>query len=104
MAQFRELKSETEFENFVDGGRRVVLKHSVSCPISHDLYRGISSLDSDVGLVVVQTSRALSNYISEKTGIRHESPQALVFDDGDCVYAESHYDIEPGRIKELING
>jgi bacillithiol system protein YtxJ len=71
----------------------VLFKHSVTCPISADVYREVAALDADVNLVVVQTARAVSNAIAERTGIKHESPQAIVLKNGEPVYHASHYDV-----------
>jgi bacillithiol system protein YtxJ len=43
--------------------------------------------------VVVQHSRSVSNAIAERTGIRHESPQAILLKGGEVVYHASHYDV-----------
>jgi bacillithiol system protein YtxJ len=37
--------------------------------------------------------RDVSNAITEKFGIFHESPQALLIRNGECVYDASHLDI-----------
>jgi bacillithiol system protein YtxJ len=44
-------------------------------------------------LIVVQRSRDVSTAVAEKTGIRHESPQALVLKNSKVVYHASHYDV-----------
>lgn len=71
----------------------VLFKHSVTCPISSHVYSEVASVEADVNLVVVQTERGISNAIAERTGIRHESPQAIVLKDGKPVYHASHYDV-----------
>jgi bacillithiol system protein YtxJ len=50
-------------------------------------------VDADINIVVVQTDRHISNEIERHTGIKHESPQAIVLKDGEAVYHGSHYDI-----------
>ena len=71
----------------------VLLKHSVTCGISSGVYRIVEAVAADVNVVVIQTHRELSNEIAVRTGVRHESPQALVIRDGRPVYHASHYDI-----------
>lgn len=72
----------------------VLFKHSTACPISAAVYRSVASgLGADVNLVVVQTARNVSNEIADRTGIRHETPQAIVLKDGKPVYHASHYDV-----------
>jgi len=76
----------------------VIFKHSTSCGISVGVYREIETVNADVNVVVVQRSRNISNEISRRTGIRHESPQAIVISNGTPVYHASHWDIEPMKI------
>ena len=80
----------------------VLLKHSVTCGISSGVYREVSLVTADVNVVVIQTHRDLSNTISSRTGIRHESPQAMVIVAGKAVYHASHYDIEARHIEENL--
>ncbi len=80
----------------------VIFKHSNSCGISADLHYQLSSVNGEINMVVVQESRALSDAIAERTGFRHQSPQAFVIKDGKPVYQASHYAIDPRAIQEHI--
>ncbi|MDH3494727.1 MAG: bacillithiol system redox-active protein YtxJ [Acidobacteriota bacterium] len=80
----------------------LLFKHSVTCPISLAAYRSVATVDNDVYLVVVQRARDISDEVESRTGIRHESPQALVISNGACVFHASHYNIEPGSIAEHL--
>ena len=102
MADFVDLRTEEEFLDFVSAGKKLVFKHSNSCPISYFVKQDVTHINEKIGLIVVQTSRPLSTYVAAETGVRHESPQALVFDNGKCVYSASHYDITSDSIKELL--
>jgi bacillithiol system protein YtxJ len=81
----------------------MIFKHSTTCPISSGVYQMVSQVDADVYLVVVQKARNVSNYIAEKTGIRHESPQAFVIKDGEPVYHASHYDVDLNEIERFVS-
>jgi thioredoxin 1 len=72
----------------------LLFKHSNSCGISTNVFRDVTAVDADVNLVVVQTDRDISNEIERRTGIRHESPQAIVLKNGEAVFHASHYDIK----------
>ena len=89
---------------FADSFERpvVLLKHSTTCGISSGVYREVSLVGSDVNLVVIQSHREISNEIASRTGIRHESPQAIVLIDGRPVYHASHYDIEAAHIESRL--
>ena len=75
----------------------VIFKHSPTCGISAQAYEGlsewlaVSTPAADFFVVPVQASRALSTALSERFGIRHESPQALLIDHGAVVWHGSHY-------------
>lgn len=91
---------------FAESHERSVLlfKHSVTCGISSGVYRLVADVSSDVNVVVVQTHRELSNEIASRTGVRHQSPQAIVIRRGVPVYHASHYDIEAADIEETLAG
>ena len=77
----------------------ILFKHSNSCGISLDIRQQVENINGDVHIVVVQTSRAVSNAIEAKTGIRHASPQAFVIKDGQSIYYATHYGINPKEIE-----
>lgn len=80
----------------------ILFKHSVTCGISSGVYREVANVGLDVNIVVIQTHRDISNEIAARTGIRHESPQAIVLHRGEPKYHASHYDIEAGQIVETV--
>jgi bacillithiol system protein YtxJ len=76
----------------------LVFKHSYTCGISAEaLDELLAHLDGDSGqaaryaLVTVQTHRDVSNAVSTKLGVRHETPQALLIRDRQVVWAASHF-------------
>lgn len=81
----------------------VLFKHSTTCPISMNAHREMERFtDADVNLVIVQRARELSNEIARRTGVRHESPQALVVRNGDVVWNASHYDITADAVRAAL--
>lgn len=80
----------------------VLLKHSTTCGISAGVYREVGQVAADVNVIVMQTHRHLSNAIATRTGVRHESPQAIVLREGKPVYHASHYDIEAQHIEDSL--
>ena len=58
--------------------------------------------DADVNLVIVQRARELSQEIARRTGVRHESPQALVVRNGEVVWNASHYDITADAVRAAL--
>ena len=51
--------------------------------------------DLMVGLIRVVEARPASNLIAEKTGIVHQSPQVVLFKDGEAVFDVDNWDITP---------
>ena len=51
--------------------------------------------DLMVGIIRVIEWRAASNLVAELTGIRHESPQAILFRDGEAVFDVDNWNITP---------
>jgi bacillithiol system protein YtxJ len=80
----------------------VLFKHSITCPISGDAANQMSIVDSDVNIVIVQTSRPISNEIENRTNIRHESPQAIILKDEKPIFNASHYNITADKIEEIL--
>ncbi|MDQ1001187.1 bacillithiol system protein YtxJ [Neobacillus niacini] len=75
-----------------------LLKHSLTCPISHAAYQEYEKYaGSDESIpayfLAVQDARPLSNEVAEKFEIKHESPQALLIKNGEPVWNASHWKI-----------
>lgn len=88
--QFEEILNEKKTFLFV--------KHSLTCPISQSAFEEFEKFAEDYPSVAtyylyVQDARPLSNYIAETFGVKHESPQALLFENGSVVWHTSHWNI-----------
>jgi bacillithiol system protein YtxJ len=76
----------------------LLLKHSLTCPISHAAYQEYQKFaeanqNVPAYFLAVQDSRPLSNEIADKFQIKHESPQAILFDNGQAQWNASHWKI-----------
>jgi bacillithiol system protein YtxJ len=75
----------------------VIFKHSPTCGISAQAFESITEWltggvpDADFYVVPVQASRALSTLLSQRFGIRHESPQVMVINRGEVAWHGSHF-------------
>ena len=104
-ANFTQLDSSEKLEELFQKSHEapvLVFKHSTTCPISAAAYRQIEGVDGDVNIIVVQTARGVSNELANRTGIRHESPQAIVLKDGKPVYHAAHYDVTAEQVSEKL--
>lgn len=105
-ANFTKLDSSERLEELFQKSHEapvLVFKHSTTCPISAAAYRQVEDVDGDVNIIIVQTARGISNEIANRTGIRHESPQAIVLKDGKPVYHASHYSVTAEELNKTIN-
>jgi bacillithiol system protein YtxJ len=84
----------------------ILFKHSTTCPISASAHRQMAELSKEVAgrisLVVVQRARELSRRVAEQTGIRHESPQAIILRNGQAVWSASHFDITAEAVAQAV--
>jgi bacillithiol system protein YtxJ len=77
-----------------------VFKHSLTCPISGVAWGefrrfATNSLQQEAiyALIEIQRARPVSNALAERTGVPHESPQAILLRDARVAWHASHYDI-----------
>ena len=80
----------------------ILFKHSSTCPVSASAYREMSKLSEDVALLVVQRARDISREVEQRTGVRHESPQAIVLRNGQAVWTASHWDVTSENVEEAL--
>jgi bacillithiol system protein YtxJ len=105
-ANFIKLDSTERLEElFTQSHEKPVLlfKHSTTCPISSGVYEEVSRVNGDINLIIMQSARDVSNAIASKTGIRHESPQAIVIKNGEPIYHASHFDVTAEAINSEMN-
>ncbi|MFU8811541.1 MAG: bacillithiol system redox-active protein YtxJ [Balneolaceae bacterium] len=75
---------------------QLVYKHSFICSISvfakSNLESGLDELaeHADLHFIDVRGARDCSLYFADKVGIRHESPQLIIVENGKAVFHTSH--------------
>lgn len=83
-------------------GPVLLFKHSNACPISARAYREMQGVKLPVSILVVQESRDVSRQVAERTGVTHETPQALVIRNGRAVWNASHFDITADVVERAM--
>ncbi|RKS98162.1 bacillithiol system redox-active protein YtxJ [Chryseobacterium defluvii] len=84
--------------------KTVIFKHSTSCFISKTVLKNfekeIEDIDQKISFYYLDllAHRSVSNKIAEDFGIRHESPQLIVLEDGKAINNASHQDISISQI------
>jgi bacillithiol system protein YtxJ len=86
----------------------VLFKHSYTCGISAEaLDELVSHLDSPppdarYAMVTVQTHRDISNAVTSRLGVRHETPQAIVVRGGKAVWTASHFRVNAASLDKAL--
>ena len=80
----------------------VLYLHDPYCFTSMLAEQEMADLTQPVHVVDVSRQRTLSRMVAERTGIRHESPQAFVLHEGNVIWARSHGDIRAGAIEGAV--
>ncbi|QNL50055.1 bacillithiol system redox-active protein YtxJ [Olivibacter sp. SDN3] len=104
-----ELESIEELDSIVHSGSyTVIFKHSTRCPVSSMAKRqfefegDLIPEKTPIYLLDLIKHRSISNEIAERWNIRHESPQVLLVKGNQCIYSESHNDIEAAKVSIKI--
>lgn len=97
-----------EIINKSDTVPQVIFKHSTRCSTStmvlSRLERSYRPTTTDFHFLDLLSYRQLSNKISAKFNVYHESPQVLVIKNRICIYDESHMGIVMDEINEQASG
>lgn len=102
MAAIRRIESIDQLDELLERSRERpvwIFKHSLTCPISSRAWSEFRSFAEDRPdgvyiLIEVQNARSISNAVAERTGIRHQSPQAILLRNAAVAWHASHYSIE----------
>ena len=99
---FIELRDVASLDDFLarsNGDPVIIFKHSYSCGISARAYTQMSWLERPVGLVTVQTARAVSDEIGKRMGLAHETPQVMIISDGKVAWTASHGQVKAAAVE-----
>ena len=105
-----ELRQDRDLEQLLERSKAttvLIFKHSTQCSISSHVYEEFVGFAESFnhllcGLVLVIENRALSNAIARRLNVRHESPQAIIVNDGRATWHASHWYITADSISEAL--
>lgn len=102
------LQSVNDIEAVIDRSRVVpclIFKHSTRCSISTmaksrlEMSWDAEANDIEAYYLDLIAHRDVSNYIAGEFGVDHQSPQALLIENGKCTYNASHLNIRVADLK-----
>jgi bacillithiol system protein YtxJ len=101
------VKDAAELERAFGEPWALVFKHSTRCPVSSMAWREVASFrkehpEAAVYVVHVVEQRALSNAVAKRTGVRHESPQAILLENGNVRWSASHEGVTADALEDLL--
>jgi len=111
MSELKRIEAVDQIDRWLEKSREqpvFIFKHSLTCPIStraYDEYQSFIAAGAegvDFALVEIQRAREVSNEIAARTGVRHESPQALLFDGGEVKWHASHGAITAASLGQAL--
>lgn len=103
----KKIETQEQFNELVKQESFLMIKHSLTCPISGAAFEEYESFLEDHGEVntaylAVQEARPLSNYVAETFDIKHETPQAILFKNGEPVWNASHWKITYDSLSKAL--
>jgi bacillithiol system protein YtxJ len=103
------INSVNDIEAIIDRSHVVpclILKHSTRCSISSmaksrvEMSWDFSDDQVEAYYLDLIAYRDVSNYISNEFDVPHQSPQALLIENGKCTYDASHLNIRVSDLKQ----
>lgn len=103
-----ECRTEADIDRLLQESHRhpaLLLKHSTRCPLSSMAYREFQEFCRTANgvscwLISVTEYRPVSAYVARQSSIRHQSPQAILFRNGEAVWDASHGAITSRRLAD----
>jgi bacillithiol system protein YtxJ len=106
---WKEITSVEEFNEMLNAPTdkaKLFFKHSTRCSISSMALKGferewnISSDDFELYFVDLIAHRDISNAIAAESHVEHQSPQVVVWRNGEVIYNASHHHIDAQKIQQ----
>lgn len=111
MVAVKDIRTMEEFERILEESNNapvLLCKFSPVCPISieaeNQFYEFLKSNPQGISFYKIDViyAREASRGLAKVINIKHESPQALFFIKGKCVWHESHYHLTKEKFEEKI--
>ena len=105
----QELTTRDAVDEVLRAPEAVLLKHGAHCPISRAARGELQTFtdrEPDVAVYGIEVTehRDLSDYVAERLGVVHASPQLFVLRDGKPVSRAEHFEISAQRLAKELAG
>jgi|SRR5881296_3342968 len=105
-----ELRDHRDLEQLLERSKTdpvLIFKHSTQCSVSDVAYEEFTRFSENAGhlvcgVVFVIENRDISNAIASQLGIRHESPQAILVQNGQPKWKASHWAITGDALAKAV--
>ncbi|PLT31491.1 bacillithiol system redox-active protein YtxJ [Peribacillus deserti] len=102
----KKILAQEQFDELAQSKSFLLVKHSLTCPVSQAAFEEYQEFaeanDVNTAYLTVQEARPLSNYVAEKYSVKHESPQAILFKNGEVAWHASHWKITNKSLREAV--
>jgi len=96
-----DIQTDDDYQQLLEASRErpvFLIKHSTTCPISKGAWQRFTEFAEEetrveYRRVLVRENSTLSEKIAEYTEIEHQSPQVILFHDGEAIWKTSHRSI-----------
>jgi len=108
MISWKTLNSVDQLDSIIEDSHsepQIIFKHSTTCPISGMAKRRLEGkwdLKLEPYYLDLLSYRSISNEISSRFAVQHQSPQVIMIIDGQAKYDESHLDITAEALKDHL--
>ncbi len=105
------LESQSQLDTIIQRSQNVpclIFKHSTRCNISamaksrFEKNWDFEAEEIEPYYLDLIAYRSISNSITDKLGVFHESPQLLLIQNGECIYDASHLDITVSELRDCM--
>ncbi len=81
----------------------ILFKHDPYCPISAAAYEQMEQTPASVAIIDVEHDKEIARTVTERTGVRHESPQVIVLKDGEAAWSASQFRIKAKDVARVVD-
>ena len=108
MQKINEILDIKNLDEALNASKSLIFKNSMKCPVSLEAKKKIEEFaelcSEKIKLYIVDviSNRDLSSEITERTGIKHQSPQVILLENGKAKWSKSHWEITLESLKKAL--